>query len=409
MAILDLTAVGPVLKTQYTQNKVNNICYAESPTFAKINKKRNFVGDSKVVAFRYGNIQGRGGVLANAIANQSPTTYARCVVTRARDYAVATVAGEAVDAASNDAGALLNVLKTEIDSGFYTEAQSIATLLWGNGGGARGQLDATTTLGGTTILLRDINQIVNFERNMVLNFGSTDGTTGAKRVGTLTVTAVDRTLGTLTTNVAINSGITSPTVNDFIFQNGDFESAKSMPIGIPGWVPKVAPTGGDNFFGLDRSVDSRLSGVRYTAGSGGPIEETFIKAAALLVREGGKPDMVAMNPLDYANLVTALGSKVIYDRLGSDKDPAFGFETVKLMGPAGPISIVPEMKIGTGDAWMLTSKVWNFETLLDGPRILDLDNLKMLRNPTTDDYTFRIGYYGNFTCEAPGWNAYIKL
>lgn len=409
MAILDTTALAAVLKTQYTQSKVNNICYAESPIFAKLKKRRDFKGDSKVVAFQYGSPQGRATNFTVGLGNITPSAYAKCVVTRARDYAFAQVQGEAVDASKDDAGALLNGLKKEIDGAFYTAGRSIAISLFQNGGGSRGQIGATTVVGTPNLVLADINSVVNFEKGMVLNLALTDGTTGAKRAGTVTILSINRDTGTLVMTGNITGGVAAAATGDFIFQNGDFEAVKSLPVGIAGWIPKVAPVGGDNFFGLDRSGDTRLSGIRVTAFSGGPIEETLIQAAARLVREGGKPDVVAMNPIDYANLVTALGSKVIYDRLGSSEDPKFGFETVRLMGPKGPIMVVPEYNVGTGDAWMLTMSTWSFETLLDGPRILNLDGNDLRADPTTDSYILRIGYYGNFICEAPGWNAYVKL
>lgn len=410
MAILDTTALTAVLKTQYTQPKVNNLCYPESPIFAKMRKRKDFFGGPKQVAFQYGSPQGRGGSFTVGLTNITPSAYGAVTVPRARDYTFAQLSGEAVDAARNDQGALLNAMKKEIDNAFYTAGRSIASLMFGNGGGARGQIATTTTLASTTLKLTDPNSVVMFEKGMVLNLGATDGTTGAKKAGTLTVVGVDRDAGTLTLSANISTGVATAALSDFVFQNGDFESAKSMPTGILGWIPKVAPVGGDNFFSLDRSPDpTRLAGLRYTAGSGGPIEETLIQAAARLAREGGKPDVVAMNPLDIANLVTALGSKVIYDRLGSNEDPEFGFKTPVLQGPKGPIHIVPEYNVATGDAWMMTMSTWSFETLLDGPRILNLDGNDMRADSTTDSYILRIGWYGNFICDAPGWNAYVKL
>jgi hypothetical protein len=410
MAILDTTALSAVLKVQYTQPKVNNLCYPESPVFAKMQKRRDFFGSSKVVAFQYGSPQGRGAAFSVGLGNVGPSGYANVTVTRAKDYAFAQLGGEAVDASRNDAGALLNGMKKEIDNTFYTIGRSIGIALFQNGGGARGQIDPSTTLASTTLVLKDKNSVVNFEKGMILNLSATDGTTGAKKAGTLTIVGVDRGAGTLTLSGNISTGVATAALNDFIFQNGDFETTKSLPTGIAGWIPKVAPVGGDNFFGLDRSVDAtRLAGLRYTASAGGPIEETLIQAAARLVREGGKPDVVAMNPLDYANLIVQLGSKVIYDRLGSSEDPAFGFDTVKLMGPRGPIMIVPEYNVTTGDAWMLTMSTWSFETLLDGPRILNLDGNDLRADPTTDSYILRIGYYGQFVCDAPGWNSYVAL
>lgn len=410
MAILDTTALAAVLKTQYTQSRVNNLCYAESPVFAKMKKRRDFFGPNKVVAFQYGSPQGRGASFSVGIGNMTASSYANVTVTRAKDYVFAQLQGEAVDASRNDAGALLNGMKKEIDNAFYTAARSIGISLFQAGGGARGRISSSTTLASPTIVLTDVNQIVNFEKGMVLNLASTDGTSGSKRTGSLTVTGVDRVAGTITCSGNISTGVAAAAANDYIFQAGDFEAVRSLPTGIAGWIPKTAPTSGDNFFGLDRSVDPvRLAGVRYTKNAGGPIEETLIQAAAFLAREGGKPDCVAMNPMDYANLVQALGSKVVYERLGSSEDPDFGFKTVQLIGPKGPISIVPEYNVQTGDAWMLTLPTWSFETLLDGPRILNLDGNDLRADATTDSYILRIGYYGNFICEAPGWNAYVQL
>ena len=135
---LDTTALAAVLKTQYTQSKVNNLVYPESPVFAAIKKRTDFVGDNKVIALQYGNPQGRGADFASGLANISTSVYKKFTVTRKKDYAFGRVDGEAVDAAGTDAGALLNALKKEIDNAFYTAGRSIAAALFRNGGGARG-------------------------------------------------------------------------------------------------------------------------------------------------------------------------------------------------------------------------------------------------------------------------------
>jgi hypothetical protein len=111
MPILDTTALSAVLKVQYTQPKVNNLCYPESPLFAKMKKRTDFFGKNKVVAFQYGSPQGRASAFAVGLGNITPSTYDAVTVTRARDYAFGEVQGEAVDAAKNDAGALLIALK----------------------------------------------------------------------------------------------------------------------------------------------------------------------------------------------------------------------------------------------------------------------------------------------------------
>jgi hypothetical protein len=410
MASLDTTALSAVLKVQYTQKKVNSLIYPESPLFAMLPKRTDFYGKNKPVIFHYGNPQGRGYDFASGLANRTASKYNGPTVTRIKDYAFGEVDGEAVDAAKNDAGALLVALKKEIDNAFYTAGRSIAKDLFRNGGGARGQISAASAVGTPTITLANINDIVNFEVGMVLNVSATDGTSGSKRAGTVTVTAVDRDLGTITASGNWTAGIAAAAAGDYIFQNGDFEATKQGMSGLAAWIPATAPTAGDSFFGFDRSVDVvRTAGVRYTAGAGGPIEETLIQCAARLAREGGKPDVVVMNPIDVANLIVALGSKVMYDRAASNDAPEIGFDLPVLVTPTGKLKIVSDLNCPQGAGWMLTLKMWCFETLLGAPRILNLDGNDMRASATSDSYIFRIGYYGNLTCEGPGWNAYFTL
>ena len=413
MASLNTTALNAVLKTQYTQKKVNLLTYERNPFYAAISKRQDFVGANKVVAIRNGTPQGRGAGTAGftaGLANMSASVYNKYTVTRISDYAFAQITTEAIRASKNDAGSLVDGLKREVDGAIYTCMRSLAIGMYGNSGGARGKISAASSVGTPTITLADITQVVNFEVGMVLNLSATDGTTGAKRVGTVTLIGVDRILGTLTASGNWTAGIAAAAAGDFIFQNGDFEATKSLLSGLGAWIPTTAPTGGDNFFGLDRSTDvTRLSGIRYSAGSGGPIEESLIDTAALVVREGGMPSHVFMNPLDYAALVKALGSKVLYDRAKSFDEPDIGFKAVSLMGPSGPISVIGDLNCPKGFAYMLQLDTWALESLGVAPGILDDDGNRILRDATTDSYIVRVGYFANMTCVAPGWNAVITL
>jgi hypothetical protein len=405
MAILDSTALQQVLKVQYTQTKVNNLCYPESPFFAKVKKETDFGGKVEQVAFLFGSPQARGFAFGVGLGNMSTSAYDAVSIPRIKDYSFAQITGEMIDAAASDKFSLLNGLKREIDNAMYTCARSIANGLFSAGGGARGQVDVSTALGTPQLQLKDINSVVNFEKGMVLNLGATDGTSGAKKAGTLVIASVNRDTGVITMTGNISAGVATAASQDFIFQNGDFEAVKQGLTGLPGWIPLVAPTAGDNFFGLDRSQDAtRLAGLRFSSTAGGPIEETLIKCAARLVREGGKPDVVVMNPIDYANLVVALGSKVI---IADEKlpDATVGIRTLKLQGPKGPLDVICEANCPTGYFYMLTMSSWRFKTLLGAPRILNADGLQMARDATTDSYILRIGFYGNLMCDAPGWNA----
>lgn len=408
MAGTTAATLNAVLKTQYTQKKVNLLTYKNNPWYAMIPKRTDFVGANKVVALRNGAPQGRGAAFGVGLGNISASVYNKFTVTRVSDYAFAQITTEAIRASKNDAGSLVDALKAEVDGAIYTCMRSLAVAMHRNGGGVRGQI--ASGQGTPTITLLVVTDVTNFEVGMVLNSSATDGTTGAKRTGTVTLTAIDRTLGTLTASGNWTTGIPTAAANDYIFQNGDFEATNSMVKGLAGWLPLVAPVGGDNFFGLDRSSDvTRLSGVRYTAGSGGPIEEILIDTAALIVREGGAPDTAIMNPLDVASFVKALGTKVLYDRTKSFDEPDVGFKCVKVIGPMGDIDVVADVNCPKGLGYMLQKDTWCLESLGAAPGILDDDGNRILRDALTDSYIARIGYYGNTTCTAPGWNGVFLL
>lgn len=415
MGVLDTTALNAVLKTQYTQKKVNLLTYKNNPFYAKCPKRTDFVGANKVVAIRNGAPQGRGagslGFTAG-LANMSASVYNKFTVTRVSDYAFGQVTTEAIRASKNDAGSLVDGLKQEVDGAIYTCMRSLAIGMFGNSGGSRGKISAASNPATTTITLATLTDVVNFEVGMILNTSTTDGTSGTKKTGTVTLTAVDRVNGTLTASGNWTGGIATCAAGDFIFQNGDYEATKTLVSGLGAWLPTTAPAvgGGDNFFGLDRSSDvTRLAGIRDATHAGGPIEETLIDMAALVVREGGNPDTVFLNPLDYAKFVKAMSGKVIYDRSKSFDEPEIDFKAIKIAGPSGEIDVIGDINCPSGTGYMLQMDTWCLESLGAAPGILDDDGNRILRSATADSYIVRVGYFANMTCVAPGWNATFTL
>lgn len=415
MANLDVTALSAVLKTKYNQKNFRFLTYQDNPMYASFPKRTDFNGKNKVVALRYGTPQGRGNSIANAQGGKTASAFAGFTVTRASDFATASITGEAIRAAKGDTGSLIEGLTKEIDATIYTSMRSLALFLAGNGGGARGQISAASTVASLTITLAVPSDIVNFEKGMTVAASSDDGTGGAglRNAGAIaTITSIDRDLGTLTCASNWSTQIAAVAAGDYLFQcgvaganNSDYNSVIK---GVRGWATDAAPTA-TAFFGVDRTPDvTRLGGIRYN-GNGGPYEETLIETAARAVREGARPSHCFMNNLDYSLLVRALGSRVIYDRSKSFDEPEIGFKSLSLDGPKGPIAVVPDINVKQGKALMLQMDTWCLESLGEMPGILGEDDLTIFRSANSDDYEVRVGYYGNVTCEAPGWNANITL
>ena len=402
MAVLDLVALGAVLKQKYNQREFYEIGYTKNPTWSMIRKATDFGGDNKVVALRYGMVQGTSPVFADAQSTATPSSYARVTVTRVRDYVVAYIDGEAISAAQKDADSLIKAFSKEIDSAMARATRNNAIKFEGNGGGALGQATFSTT----TATLVDANGVsapylaTNFEKGMTLESSTADGTSGAiTSTSTVQIVAVNRVAGTLTGNVSFTgAGFAN---SDYLFVKGSFGRCMA---GYPAWIPSTVPTAGSSFFGLDRSVDTRLYGWQIN-GNGGPIEETLIECLSVLNREGAETDLITLNPLDWSNLVKAQQSRVIYDRVKSMSDPEVGFQSVKVIGPQGPVDVISDLNQPKGRYKAMQLDTWSFESSGPAPRILAEDGISpILRSPNADSYEVRIGWYGNAICEAPGLN-----
>lgn len=409
MAAINTTDLSPILKTYY-EPRMAQLTRKKRPFYALVPKKSDFTGDTWKVAFQYGNGPGRAINLARAVANMGPDQLAKVNVERSKNYAAFQIESEAIDAAKG-AGAITEGLKNVIDSAFRELGQSNSLLLWRNGGGARGKISAASNVALTVITLASRGDIANFSKGMVLNLGSTDGTSGAKRVGTLTVAAIDRDLGTVTTTAAWNT-VAGATAGDFIFQNGDFEATKSGFMGVGAWIPIVTPTAGDNFYGLDRSVDpTLLAGVRYTAGAGGRIEESLVGANARLAENEAEPDKVFMHPSDMRNFILEIGSKQEYPRTTvKTKTAEVSFNGVMMHGTTGDLEVVSDIGVPQGFAYMLQMDTWEFKTLGKPERFIDHDGQTIRMDPNnTDSFIGKLGTKGQLGCTAPAYNAVITL
>lgn len=399
---LDLVSFAAALKEHYTNDRVENMVYQDNPLLAMMPKMEDFGGKNLPIPIIYGNPQGRSATFSNAQANKTNSQLKDFVLLRSRDYSLASIDNETLEASKGNANAFLEAATVEIDGAIHSAARSLAIAMYGSGSGSIGQV-ANTTFATTTLQLLDIESVTNFEVGQTLQVSATDGT-GSVRSGTLVVNGVDRDLGTVRMTQNLSTGIAAIATNDYISVQGDYALKVK---GLLAWLPSTAPTAGDSFFSVDRSSDaSRLAGIRFD-GSAMPIEEALIGAAARVAREGGKPDYCFMSYTKYADLEKALGSKVQY--IDMKVNPEIAFRGITINGPRGSIKIVPDQNCPSDRAFMLQMDVWKLYSLGKAPKILDTDGLKMLRDSNADSVEVRVGYYAQVGCRGPGFNSNVKL
>jgi hypothetical protein len=314
---------------------------------------------------------------------------------------LASIDNETLEASKGNSNAFMEAATTEIDGAIHSCARSLAIAMYRSGSGSIGQVLAGGT--DTDFVLKNIEDVTNFEVGMELVFSTADGG-GSVKSGSITVTGIDRDSGVIT--VDAQSGIdggTGTATNDYIFVEGDYDAKIK---GLQAWLPNSAPSS-TAFFSVDRTADvTRLGGIRFDA-SAMPIEEGLVKAASRAAREGAKPNYCFLNYSKYADLENALGSKVQYIDLKVNAE--VGFRGIQINGPRGPIKVVPDQNCPSDRAFMLQLDVWKLYSLGKAPKILDTDGMKMLRDSGSDSVEVRVGYYAQLGCRAPGWNVNIKL
>lgn len=403
---LDMTKFGPGLKAYYSNQKVENMTYKDYPFYAMLTKKKDFFGKNYPLPIQIGNPQGRSHTFAKAKANQTSSVYKDFTLTRVKDYSLATVDNETAEASENDKGAFLKALTNEIESAIRSSASSMASMAYGDGSGCIGVIGSTTNVATATLTLATADDVVNYEVGKTLVFAPARSSGALRNSGSsLTVLAVNRSAGVLTLSAAINT-VTGTVAGDFIFIDGDRNLSVA---GLAAWLPVTAPTSGDNFFGVDRSVDpTRLAGVRFD-GSALSIEEALVKGLTLCNREGGNPKVVFMNYTDWSNLELALGSKVQYMVTEAFGRADIGFQGIQVKTNKGVANCVADPFCPQGTAYGLTMESLALYSLKEPIRILDLDGNKILRTSDADAVELRVGGYFQLGCNAPGHNVVISL
>lgn len=406
------TTYANVLKKLYRPEVVESKIYENNPTFARIRKINDFEGDGTYnVAVAVSNGQGVGPTVAIALANRSADTYQRFAVPMKDAYAVGSIDGKLIRMAKSSKGSQApNALMRARDKNIKTLKRYMQHSLWSNGGGALAQVSSIPT--ATTIQLTDPNNVIWFEVGMIIQFSTADGTSGAVKANSFTVSAIDRDQGILTFSANVNGGTgADPAVNDYMFRNGSFGLVYD---GIPVYCPKTAASAATTLYGVTRATDiARLSGLRHETSQGATIIECLLLALARCAREGIEPDIAPMHPDDVQAMVLASQGQVQYTRNGvaGKLEVGFGGESIKVISPTGlAVEVYPDPGVTKGDGWLLTSSAWEYHYAGGGfPELLQDDGVPMLRESADDTYTWRLCGLGNLCCVEPQGNMYYKM
>ncbi len=403
MAALDTSSASAVLKTYYSNQRVQQLMYKDAPLYAMLEKVKDFYGSNYPLPMRVTNPQGRSNTFSNAQAQKTPSNFKTFTLTRASDYSLASISTEAILASETNPGAFLKLATAEIDGALESLKRSLAWALYGDGSGALGSIASVSSTNPEVLTLSHVEDVVKFEDGQTIQVRS-GATTRlfATGVAQAVVIAVDRDQGLVTVNVD-NSGNTDTIVaNDTANVVGDYNAKLT---GLAGWIPSSAPSA-TPFFGVDRTIDpTRLAGVRVPS-TGKPLDEALIDGARRLGREGGNPDHAFMGFSKYADLEKTLGNRVRYTDI---QVAGIAFRAIEVAGPQGTIKVIPDRDCPEDKIYLLQMDTWALYSLKEPVMIVDLDGNKMLRESAADAFEVRCASFSQLGCDRPGSNGVLSF
>ena len=410
MANIDLTSLNPVLKELYDDQKVLNEVYKTNPTLAMMPKMTEAGGKYYPQPVQIGVSQGRSSNFSTAQTNQTSDVFREFLVTLASDYSLATLDNKTLLSARTDKQAFVNAAKVQVDGAIRSIKNSLGSALFRSGSGSIGQISSITT---GVIVLASALDVVQFEIGMVIQANATDG--GTPRAALGYVISVDRSAGTVTVSASLGGSAGSPAswaASDYLLVQGDNNAKIS---GLAGWLPFAAPSSGDNWYGVDRSIDTvRLAGNRKDA-SNQSIEEGLQDFLTQIAINDGAPDYFITNPNSYVALQKALGSKAqiveLAAEMGKDYRAVVGFKALEIQMSGMTVKVLQDRNCPAQLGYALQMDTWKLISLGDAPQILTYgaEGLEVLRVSNADAAELRVGYYANLVCSAPAYNGVIKL
>lgn len=403
-AYLDMPAASAMLKEYYDGQKVENTAQQKNVALAMIPKDTDAEGKYVPVPTVFEVSQGISATFANAQGNQAPPQFAEFLITLRPDYSISTITEQSRVSSGSNVGAFMKMATAVYDGAIQGSAKSASSALFRNGTGSVSQI---STIAAGVITLTNPADIAQFSINQTLQANASDG--GSPRAALGYVIARNVIAGTITVSATAMGGAagspTGWTTSDFLLRQGDNNAKMS---GFPAWLPATAPTATDNFYGVNRSVDSRLYGLAYPGGQQS-IEEALIDSSMLVAREGGDPRHHFTNFGTQSALIKALGARREY--VDWEKDGVIGFRGVKVQGPQGVIESYPDYSCQAATGFLVQLDTWCLYSVGGPvPHIKKYqDGIEMFRVSNADAMELRVGYYGNIGCRAPGWNSQITF
>jgi len=364
-----------------------------------------------------------------AVANDFATAQARAATSTGitkvvqfkpswyKKFGVAQIDSLLMAAASDNKGAVYDELCTQIDGIMDGVMHQFSADIYRNGWCCCGQIDASTTIASTRMILKEPEDSVLYVQGMQLIAAVDDHTSAARSAGAVMEVAgiEDPEKGYITMTQNLSTAIAAIAVGDFVFPAGNRGTGASpAPTGLNGldaWFPTTVTAGVDVASGVDRSTNALFRGtILDRTSSTANIEDSCIDAITASGRYGGNPEKMVYftNPTNYKTMLLFGQAKY---RPNTTKGPyGISFQGIKILTASGEIDVTPDRYCPVKRSYLLDLSTVKFYGCgsAEVPRFIDDDGVgKILRMTDAAAVECRVGYYGTIGVNNPIVNVVV--
>ena len=388
----DSTGVDGFLKRRYSGKAGEALAWGpdDSPAMGLLRKDREGSGDSWNYNVYYAGNPGIGSDIEVARANNAAEKSVQFRITTTdykNMYGICQIGRKlALAASKRGPGSFEDLYSAKIDSTFSQLGWLAANWLYRNGAGVIGRVaTAEASLADTSFTLQTLSDSIFFFEGLRLQFATDDTLTGTLRNSgaAVTVSAVDRNTGVITTDETITTAVPAAAAGDYLV----VESTHTLAVlGYDAWAPATAPTA-TLFWGVDRTRDSFLYGARYDGTGTSDISEVIQDASYRVGSRHRRKDqrVCLMHPDQFLKLMKRLAADVQRPIVKSqDPDSAvIGYKGVSINGYNGEIVAMEDPACPPTIMHLIDSKTQVATSI--GPMLAlnTYDGNRLLR--TTDD------------------------
>jgi hypothetical protein len=386
MAQFSLSTASNLFKIKYGK-LADNTYNSANVLLGRCKKEYNFVGKRMDIAVP---TSFAGGVGSGSLPIANYASVQDAVIEAKKMYAVGSIDREAIKAASVSEGAFIELTKFSTQKAVESWMRNMSRTLFNDGTGSLGVTTAAAAGGSaaapTVVISSATWKEANFEERDYIMLDSVTNPYSTSAIWEITAVAPSTRTLTLS-RISGTVDLTADTGAKTLYMQ---YSKDSDPSGLKGVLDATSGTQYSITVGRRWQASAQIA-----ASSAGITADILNQGMMEVQRKCGKvPNLIITSFTQYRKLLNILEDQKQYllDPRAQDLVGKISFRGLEFMSAAGPVGIFPERFCEDDRVYLLND---NYLTIHHRPDFgfFDDDGTVLLRDASSDSYSFRFGGY----------------